>query len=129
MTGNECEALVEEFLEHHKLALNNGDVLNSDDLICKMILSKTSSSTSTSTDSPLNSSAISRLYHKHPSGYQEVNNFEFDNGSTTTRRKKREMSGSSNSVGVTTSTPSKSSSRGNTSSQDESHQVLKKKRR
>ncbi len=55
------ESVVSEFLDNHKITVENGEVLKGDDLICLMI--PTSSNETTFT--------------KDTSGYQELRNFDF----------------------------------------------------
>lgn len=56
------ESVVSEFLENHKITVENGESLKGDDLVCLMI--PTSSNETT--------------FMKDPAGYQELKKFEFN---------------------------------------------------
>jgi len=87
-TGNECESIVEEFLDRHQISLQNGDVLSKTDLICKLLLRSSLKDEEAATLKPSSNSS----YVKHSFGYQEVNTFVFDEVGTTRSKRKFSLS-------------------------------------
>ncbi len=87
-TGNECESIVEEFLDRHQISLQNGDVLSKTDLICKLLLRSSLKDEEAATLKPSSNNS----YVKHSSGYQEVNIFVFDEVGTTRSKRKFSLS-------------------------------------